>query len=54
MGPPRRVTNWERDRFDDAPSPKLLAELEIRITLRHEIGHHFGLSEEDLDRLGYG
>jgi len=27
---------------------------EIRITLRHEIGHHFGLDEEDLDRLGYG
>lgn len=27
---------------------------EIRITLLHEIGHHFGLSEEDLERLGYG
>jgi predicted Zn-dependent protease with MMP-like domain len=26
---------------------------EIRITLLHEIGHHFGLSEEDLDELGY-
>ena len=26
---------------------------EIRITLLHEIGHHFGLGEEDLDRLGY-
>jgi predicted Zn-dependent protease with MMP-like domain len=26
---------------------------EIRITLLHEIGHHFGLDEEDLDRLGY-
>ena len=29
-------------------------EREIRITILHEIGHHFGLSEEDLDRLGYG
>ncbi|MSR70088.1 MAG: metallopeptidase family protein [Phycisphaerales bacterium] len=29
-------------------------EQEIRITILHEIGHHFGLSEEDLDRLGYG
>jgi predicted Zn-dependent protease with MMP-like domain len=28
-------------------------EEEIRITLYHEIGHHFGLSEEDLERLGY-
>ncbi len=27
---------------------------EIRITVLHEIGHHFGLEEDDLDRLGYG
>jgi len=27
---------------------------EIRITLLHEIGHHFGLTEDDLDDLGYG
>ncbi len=26
---------------------------EIRITLLHELGHHFGLEEEDLDELGY-
>ena len=26
---------------------------EIRITLLHEIGHHFGLDEDDLDALGY-
>jgi len=26
---------------------------QVRITLLHEIGHHFGLDEEDLDRLGY-
>lgn len=26
---------------------------EIWITLVHEIGHHFGLDEDDLDRLGY-
>jgi predicted Zn-dependent protease with MMP-like domain len=26
---------------------------EIRITLLHEIGHHFGLDEDDLDQLGY-
>ncbi len=28
-------------------------EREIRITLLHEMGHHFGLDEEDLRRLGY-
>jgi predicted Zn-dependent protease with MMP-like domain len=26
---------------------------QIRITILHEIGHHFGLSEEDLAALGY-
>ena len=27
---------------------------EIRVTLLHELGHHFGLGEDDLERLGYG
>jgi predicted Zn-dependent protease with MMP-like domain len=27
---------------------------EVRITVLHEIGHHFGMTEEDLSRLGYG
>jgi predicted Zn-dependent protease with MMP-like domain len=27
---------------------------QVRITILHEIGHHFGLDEDDLDRLGYG
>lgn len=27
---------------------------EIRITILHEVGHHFGLDEDDLERLGYG
>jgi len=26
---------------------------QIRVTLLHEIGHHFGLDEDDLDDLGY-
>jgi predicted Zn-dependent protease with MMP-like domain len=26
---------------------------QIRITILHELGHHHGLSEEDLDELGY-
>jgi predicted Zn-dependent protease with MMP-like domain len=29
-------------------------EHQIRITLLHEIGHHFGLDEERLEELGYG
>lgn len=27
---------------------------QVRKTLLHEIGHHFGLDEDDLARLGYG
>jgi predicted Zn-dependent protease with MMP-like domain len=27
---------------------------QIRITLLHEIGHHHGLDEDDLEELGYG
>jgi len=28
--------------------------IEIRKTVLHEVGHHFGLNEDDLKRLGYG
>jgi predicted Zn-dependent protease with MMP-like domain len=27
---------------------------EIRITILHELGHHHGLTEDDLRKLGYG
>ncbi len=27
---------------------------QVRKTVLHEIGHHFGMSENDLDELGYG
>jgi predicted Zn-dependent protease with MMP-like domain len=27
---------------------------QVRTTVLHEIGHHFGMSEEHLDDLGYG
>ena len=27
---------------------------EIRITILHEVGHHYGLDEDDLDKLGFG
>lgn len=27
---------------------------QIRITLLHELGHHFGMTETQLDELGYG
>ncbi|HEY8666931.1 MAG TPA: metallopeptidase family protein [Tepidisphaeraceae bacterium] len=27
---------------------------QVRTTVLHEIGHHFGMNEDDLDELGYG
>ncbi|MFG0293597.1 MAG: metallopeptidase family protein [Phycisphaerales bacterium JB050] len=41
---------WEGppDRVDAAISEQ------IRITILHEVGHHFGLDEDDLEELGYG
>lgn len=51
--PPDRVFLYQRPLEQDFPDPAELAR-EIRITLLHELGHFFGMSEDDLDRLGYG
>ena len=37
---------------DDHALEELLLK-EIRITILHEIGHHFGLDEDDLEAIGY-
>ncbi len=34
-------------------SEKELVE-QVRVTVLHEIGHHFGMDEDDLNALGYG
>lgn len=38
--------------FDQPDADDVVYE-EIMVTLLHEIGHEFGLSEDDLDQLGY-
>lgn len=38
---------WEQPEAEEAVYE------EIWVTLLHEIGHHFGLEEEDLERLGF-
>lgn len=45
---------WEESEDEDGPfgGEERIRE-EIRVTLLHEIGHHFGLDEDDLERLGY-
>jgi len=46
---------WERWQDEDGEwwGGEEMITGEIRITILHEIGHHFGLDEEDLERLGY-
>ena len=46
---------WERwqDEDDQWWGGEAAIREEIRITVLHEIGHHFGLEEEDLEALGY-
>ena len=38
---------------DFGHDPELLEE-EIRITVLHELAHHFGVDEDRLDELGWG
>lgn len=44
---------WEPQEGEAAQDVDDAVYEEIMITLLHEIGHHFGLTEEDLAQLGY-
>jgi predicted Zn-dependent protease with MMP-like domain len=46
------ILHMSRDRSGRLSERELRRQ--IRVTILHEVGHHFGLSEEDLDELGYG
>ena len=45
-------TPWQDDDGTPMGGMDVIRE-EIRITILHEIGHHFGLDEEDLEQLGF-
>lgn len=49
---PARVTIFRKPLVEAFSDPDELAE-QIRITVLHELGHHFGLDEGRLDELGY-
>lgn len=50
---PARIWLFKEDIEDASEDAEDLVE-QVRITLLHELGHYFGMDEDDLDRLGYG
>ena len=42
-----------KENLEDASEDEADLVEQIRITLLHELGHHFGLDEDDLARLGF-
>ncbi|HEX9850646.1 metallopeptidase family protein [Candidatus Deferrimicrobium sp.] len=49
---PDMISVYRGPLIKDFPDRNELS-LQIRITLLHEIGHYFGMDEEELSRLGY-
>ncbi|HEY6097123.1 MAG TPA: metallopeptidase family protein [Candidatus Deferrimicrobium sp.] len=49
---PDKISVYRGPLVEDFPDRNELSR-QIRITLLHEIGHYFGMDEEELSRLGY-
>jgi predicted Zn-dependent protease with MMP-like domain len=49
---PDNISIYRLPLEEDFPDPSELAG-EIRVTLLHEIGHYFGMDEDELEKLGY-
>lgn len=52
LTPPDRITLFQRPLELQAGDPSHLVRI-IQQTIIHEIAHHFGISDEKLDQLGY-
>ncbi|MDX6323795.1 MAG: hypothetical protein QOK15_149 [Nocardioidaceae bacterium] len=50
---PDRITVFRRNLLDVCETEEDVVE-EVRVTVVHELGHHFGIDEERLHELGYG
>jgi len=50
---PPRVRLFYEAILDECPTEEEVKH-EVQVTILHEIGHHFGMDEEHLERLGYG
>jgi predicted Zn-dependent protease with MMP-like domain len=49
---PAKITIYRLPLVESFPDPRQLEE-EIRITVLHELGHYFGMEEDQLGELGY-
>jgi len=49
---PAQITIYRLPLEEAFPDPVALEE-EIRITVLHEVGHYFGMDEQQIARLGY-
>ncbi len=49
---PDKITLYQRS-IEEVCRTKRQVQEQIRTTLMHEIGHHFGLSEDELEEAGY-
>ena len=49
---PDKITLFAGSLVEDFEDPEELRE-QVRITALHEIAHHFGMEEDELDELGY-
>jgi len=52
-GLPDRITIFRNPLLEMCSSPEELVR-EIRITVVHEVAHHFGIDDDRLHELGYG
>jgi predicted Zn-dependent protease with MMP-like domain len=49
---PDKITLFSESLLTDFPDPDELRE-QIRLTVIHEIGHYFGLDDDEIEKLGY-
>lgn len=50
---PDKISIYRRplERAFDSPSARMK---QVRVTVIHEIAHHFGMSEDQIDKMGFG
>jgi predicted Zn-dependent protease with MMP-like domain len=49
---PDKITLFSEPLLSDFPDPDELRE-QIRLTVIHEIGHYFGMDDDEIEKLGY-